>query len=269
MTARASAFPKVAPRKALAWFGLIYASYMSSRRRFIQDSTFLFFRTKALRRLAPSEALKTSPPRARLPSQTRQARSSAPDRRRLAMRSRVRRRADRPEPSGPSTPAARLKPASRRRRSRRRGSRRRRAPRRAARSDRAPSLRRRICWPSRGRWDGFRPQRSRSIPATSPTKKTACGLPMFTTLAAPKRAQSSGRSTSRVSATGRASGISFHANRGGPMSTRQVQGPSRSHAISPADVSRVNESAPVCRARRSATQRVPLPQAPARLPSLL
>ena len=66
-----------------------------------------------------------------------------------------------------------------------------------------------------------------------------------------------------------ASGISSQARRGAPMSTRQVQAPRRSQAISPAAFRSSAPARPTGRASRSATQRVPLPQAPASLPSLL
>src|SRR5262249_62155037 len=108
---------------------------------------------------------------------------------------------------------------------------------------------------------------------TSSTQKIACGLPMLTTegecrIGAPGGPASS--SIARVSGNGRASGISFQAKRGAPMSTVQVDGASAfQQASKPASVSKVSVSLPLSFDTRSATQRMPLPQAPACEPSLL
>ena len=74
----------------------------------------------------------------------------------------------------------------------------------------------------------------------------------------------------RVSANSSASGISFQAKRGLPMSTVETSGAAPFQQLSrPAGVSKVSASLPVSRNISSATQRMPLPQAPASEPSLL
>ena len=74
----------------------------------------------------------------------------------------------------------------------------------------------------------------------------------------------------RVSSNFSASGISFQAKRGLPMSTVETSGLSPLQQLSnPAVVSNVNALLPVSLNMSSATQRMPLPQAPASDPSLL
>ena len=77
-------------------------------------------------------------------------------------------------------------------------------------------------------------------------------------------------SIARVSSNFSDSGISFQANRGLPMSTVETSGVSPFQQLSrPARVSNVSAVLPVSLNRMSATQRMPLPQAPASEPSLL
>ena len=77
-------------------------------------------------------------------------------------------------------------------------------------------------------------------------------------------------SMQRVSANSSASGISFQAKRGLPMSTVETSGSAPFQQFSrPAGVSKVSASLPVSRNISSAMQRMPLPQAPAGEPSLL
>ena len=77
------------------------------------------------------------------------------------------------------------------------------------------------------------------------------------------------RSIARVSGISRASGISSQRKRGGPISTVNSPWPARQQEISPAAVSNVSLALPVSALTRAATQRMPLPQAPASDPSLL
>src|SRR5215471_3824924 len=74
----------------------------------------------------------------------------------------------------------------------------------------------------------------------------------------------------RVSQNSSAKGISSHLNRGNPMSMVEVKGalPCQ-HSNSPARVSTVIEVLRLSLNKRSATQRMPLPHAPASEPSLL
>ena len=77
-------------------------------------------------------------------------------------------------------------------------------------------------------------------------------------------------SMARVSSNFSASGISFQAKRGAPMSTVEVSGASPfQQLISPALVSKVSAALPLSLNTMSAMQRMPLPQAPASEPSLL
>ena len=116
-----------------------------------------------------------------------------------------------------------------------------------------------------------RPDSRAGSPATSATKKIACGLPMLTTLAGPKSGSASERSDTRASSCDRVRQRDFvpgearraHVDAVGPSV------PAARRRSGPAAVSTANDARAVSRASRSATQRVPLPQAPARLPSLL
>ena len=76
-------------------------------------------------------------------------------------------------------------------------------------------------------------------------------------------------SIARVSRNSSASGISFQAKRGAPMST--VNRPSAFFQVlsTRPSTSNVSVSLPVSLAISEATQRMPLPQAPASEPSLL
>ena len=76
-------------------------------------------------------------------------------------------------------------------------------------------------------------------------------------------------SIARVSRNSSASGISFQANRGSPMST--VNSPSAPFQVfsTRPSTSKASLSLPVSPAISEATQRMPLPQAPASEPSLL
>ena len=76
-------------------------------------------------------------------------------------------------------------------------------------------------------------------------------------------------SMARVSRNSSASGMSFHAKRGTPMSTVNRPPSPFQQFSTPAVVSKVSVLLPLCLAMRSATQRMPLPQAPASEPSLL
>ncbi len=77
-------------------------------------------------------------------------------------------------------------------------------------------------------------------------------------------------SIARVSRNSSASGISFQAKRGLPMSTVETSGVSPFQQLSrPAWVSKVSAPLPVSLNSTSAMQRMPLPQAPASEPSLL
>ena len=76
-------------------------------------------------------------------------------------------------------------------------------------------------------------------------------------------------SMARVSRNSSASGISFHLKRGGPMSTVNRPSAPFQQLRMPAVVSKVSALLPVSFDTRSATQRMPLPQAPASEPSLL
>ncbi len=77
-------------------------------------------------------------------------------------------------------------------------------------------------------------------------------------------------SIARVSWNASASGISFQAKRGLPMSTVETSGASPFQQFSrPALVSKVSAVLPVSLNNMSAMQRMPLPQAPASEPSLL
>ena len=77
-------------------------------------------------------------------------------------------------------------------------------------------------------------------------------------------------SIARVSRNSSASGISFQAKRGLPMSTVETSGSLPFQQLrSPAVVSKVSALLPVSLNRRSAMQRMPLPQAPDSEPSLL
>ena len=76
-------------------------------------------------------------------------------------------------------------------------------------------------------------------------------------------------SMARVSRNSSANGISFHLKRGGPMSTVNRPSSPFQQLSRPAAVSKVSASLPVSSATMEATQRMPLPQAPASEPSLL
>ena len=77
-------------------------------------------------------------------------------------------------------------------------------------------------------------------------------------------------SMARVSRNSSASGISFQAKRGLPMSTVETSGAAPfQQLMRPALVSKVSAFLPVSLNNRSAMQRMPLPQAPASEPSLL
>ena len=76
-------------------------------------------------------------------------------------------------------------------------------------------------------------------------------------------------SMARVSRNSSASGISFHLKRGAPMSTVNRPSSPFQQFRMPAVVSKVSAFLPLSLATRSATQRMPLPQAPASEPSLL
>ena len=104
----------------------------------------------------------------------------------------------------------------------------------------------------------------------SGTMKTRCGLPMLTAAggARPKRSRSGPSGTASVSTSSR-SGISRQPNRGRPMSTVNVVGPSRRHRTSCPSMSSRRSVRVLSCSMNQATQRVPLPQAPARDPSLL
>ena len=77
------------------------------------------------------------------------------------------------------------------------------------------------------------------------------------------------RSIARVSGIGLASGISSQRKRGAPISTVNSPSAARQQAITPADVSKLSCALPVSALTSEATQRMPLPQAPASEPSLL
>ena len=77
------------------------------------------------------------------------------------------------------------------------------------------------------------------------------------------------RSTARVSGISFASGISFQRKRGVPMSTVNIPSPADQQQTRPAAVSKFSAVLPVSALMREATQRMPLPQAPASEPSLL
>ncbi len=76
-------------------------------------------------------------------------------------------------------------------------------------------------------------------------------------------------SIARVSRNSSASGISFQPKRGLPMSTVNCPPFAFQQLISPAGVSKVIASSPLAPPTIDATQRIPLPQAPASEPSLL
>ena len=77
-------------------------------------------------------------------------------------------------------------------------------------------------------------------------------------------------SMARVSLISWASGISFHAKRGLPISTVEISGRSPFQQVSnPTAVSSVKALFPVSLNSSSATQRMPLPHAPLSEPSLL
>src|SRR4029077_15995223 len=113
----------------------------------------------------------------------------------------------------------------------------------------------------------------RSQAPTSSTQKIACGLPMLRAEGACRVGSSVGRvprSIARVSSNFLASGISFQAKRGLPISTVEIDGRSPFQQLSnPAVVSKVKALFSVSLNSNSATQRMPLPQAPASEPSLL
>ncbi len=119
------------------------------------------------------------------------------------------------------------------------------------------------------------PSDGRSTASASGTKKTACGLPMLIAAGAcsPVPRMPSPRSRFSVSAASR-SGMSRQPKRGGPMSTVKDSGPSRRHdtavpSTSSATASPLPVSAGLSSMMNQATQREPLPQAPARDPSVL
>src|SRR6476660_8373463 len=101
----------------------------------------------------------------------------------------------------------------------------------------------------------------------------ACGLPMLRAEGEWRVGSSIGRvprAITRVSSNFLASGISFQAKRGLPISTVEIDGRSSFQQLSnPAVVSKVKTLLPVSLNSNSATQRIPLPQAPASEPSLL
>ena len=76
-------------------------------------------------------------------------------------------------------------------------------------------------------------------------------------------------SMARVSRNSSDSGISFHANRGLPMSTVKLPSAFMVQLRMPDFVSKVSAFLPVAPETSVATQRMPLPQAPASEPSLL
>ncbi len=73
----------------------------------------------------------------------------------------------------------------------------------------------------------------------------------------------------RVSRNSSASGISFHLKRGTPMSTVNRPPSPFQQLRRPDVVSKLSAFLPLCLETMSATQRMPLPQAPASEPSLL
>ncbi len=77
------------------------------------------------------------------------------------------------------------------------------------------------------------------------------------------------RSIARVSATSCNSGISSQRKRGRPISTVNSPPSARQQGMSPAVVSNSSIALPVSALTSAATQRMPLPQAPASEPSLL
>ena len=77
------------------------------------------------------------------------------------------------------------------------------------------------------------------------------------------------RSIARVSATSCNSGISSQRKRGRPISTVNSPPSARQQGMSPAVVSNSSIALPVSALISAATQRMPLPQAPASEPSLL
>src|SRR5262245_52631122 len=101
----------------------------------------------------------------------------------------------------------------------------------------------------------------------------ACGLPMLSADGEGRAGSSIGggpRSIARVSSKFLARGIAFQARRGLPISTVEIDGCSPFQQLSsPAVVSKVKALLPVSLNSNSATQRMPLPQAPASEPSLL
>src|SRR5262249_617441 len=117
------------------------------------------------------------------------------------------------------------------------------------------------------------PSLAGSLASTSSTQKMAWGLPMLTTDGERKIGLSIDpicSSMARVSSNFSASGISFQAKRGLPMSTVETTGlsPFQQPSSPPVDSS-LNALLPVSLNSSSAMQRMPLPQAPASDPSLL
>src|SRR5690606_12005330 len=115
------------------------------------------------------------------------------------------------------------------------------------------------------------PNLSRSYDQTSwSTQKIACGFPIEATEGECSTGASMGptcNSILRVSLNSSASGMSCHPRRGLPRST-DIRPFSCSCALRmPAMVSKVNTFWPVSAARAATTQRVPLPQACAKVPS--
>ena len=131
----------------------------------------------------------------------------------------------------------------------------------------APAPRRRTRCSGPGTGDAARsaaPARRGRSPPRRGRRKRQCGLPMPTAAGAssPVPARAGPRSSRSVSADA-ASGMSRQPSRGAPMSTVKASGPSRRHATAVPETSRRRSSPPPVSAMNQATQRVPLPQAPA------
>ncbi len=93
-------------------------------------------------------------------------------------------------------------------------------------------------------------------------------MPTATGRCSPASSSMGPRSTANVSAASR-NGMSLQSRRGGPMSTVNVTGPPALARIAVPSMSSVSLSPLPVSPMNQATQRVPLPQAPAREPSWL